>query len=79
MQLLTVELKWNIFDLKIENSSKDFLNCHVFDDNELNQIMILHPYLINNLRDIFGNGILEKRTYRNPGTPRFKVIHSDQD
>jgi hypothetical protein len=41
--------------------------------------MILHPHLINNLEGKFGKEVLEKRAYRTPGTPRFKVIHPNQD
>jgi hypothetical protein len=41
--------------------------------------MILQPHLINNLRDKFGDEVLEKGTYKTPGTPRFKVVCSDEN
>jgi hypothetical protein len=79
IEWLIVELKRSGFNLKVENSLKDYLSCHIIEDKELNQIMNLKPHSINNLRDKFGDEVLQKRSNRTPGTPKFKVMHSDQD
>jgi hypothetical protein len=76
---LVVGVKRNGFNLKVENSLKDYLSYHVIEDKKLNQTMILKSNFINNSRDKFRNEVLEKRTYRTPGTPRFKVFRPDQD
>jgi hypothetical protein len=67
-------LKRNGFTLKVENYLKDYLSYHIIKDKELNQIMVLQPLLIRNLKDKFGDEVLQKRSYRTPGTPRFKEI-----
>jgi hypothetical protein len=64
IQWLIVDLKNTGFNLKVENNRNDYLSCHIIEDKESNQIMILQPNLINDLRDKFGNEVLEKRTYR---------------
>jgi hypothetical protein len=73
IQWLTFELKRNSFNLNVEKNLKDSLIFHIIIDKEMNQIMILQPHSINNLRDKFGNEVLEKRADRTPGTPRFKI------
>jgi hypothetical protein len=78
IQWLIVELKRNGFNSKVESSLKHFLGFHVIEDKELNQIMILQPHLIKNLRKKLGGEVIQKITYRTPGTPRFKVIRHGQ-
>jgi hypothetical protein len=65
--------------LKIERSLKDYLTCHVIEDPNLKSILILQPHLINNLEAKFGNEVCNKRVYRTPGTPRFKIVRPDDD
>ena len=65
--------------MKVENSLKDYLSCHVIETKNLNQITILQPHLINNLMDKFGDEVLGKRICRTPGTPRLKIIRPDKD
>jgi hypothetical protein len=55
------------------------LSNPAIEDKEFNQVMILQPHLIKNLQHKFGNEVLQTRTHRTPGTPRFRVIHPDQD
>ena len=45
---LIVGLKKNGFNLKVENSLKDFLSCWVNENKDLIQIMISEPQSINN-------------------------------
>jgi hypothetical protein len=45
----------------------------------LKSILILQPHLINNLEAKFGNEVCNKRVYRTPGTPRFKIVRPDDD
>ena len=66
---LIVDLKKNGYNLKDENSLKDYLSCHVIETKNLNQITILQLHLINNLLDKFGNEVLGKRICRTPVTP----------
>jgi hypothetical protein len=42
------DLKKNGFNLKVENSLKDYLSCRVIETKNLRQITILQPHLINN-------------------------------
>jgi hypothetical protein len=79
IQWFIVELKRSGFNFKAENNLKDYMNYHIIEDKEWNQIMILQHHFVNNLRHKFGNEVLQRRSYRTPGTPRFKVIRPDQD
>jgi hypothetical protein len=72
-------LKSNCFNLKVKKNFKDYLSCDIIEEKELNQKIILQPHLRNKLRGKFGNEVIEKRTYRNPETLRFKLISIDQD
>jgi Reverse transcriptase (RNA-dependent DNA polymerase) len=49
------DLKKNGFNLKVENSLKDYLSCRVIETKNLNQITILQPHLIKNLLVKLGN------------------------
>jgi hypothetical protein len=60
--------------LKVESSLKDYLSCHVIEDLESKSIPILQPHLINNLEAKFGQEVCNKRFYKIPGTPRFKIV-----
>jgi hypothetical protein len=78
IQWLIVELKRNGFNLKVESNLMNYLSCDIIEDKELNLIMIIQPHFINDLRDKFNGKILQKRSFRTPGTPRFKVIRPNQ-
>jgi hypothetical protein len=67
-------LKGSGFNLKIESSLKDYLSCRVIEDSESKSILILQPHLINNLEAKFGHEVCNKRVYKTPGTPRFKIV-----
>ena len=60
---LIVELKEIGYNLKIENNLTDYLSCRVAEDVKLNQILILHHHLINNLQSKFGEEVANKRVY----------------
>jgi hypothetical protein len=60
--------------LKVESSLKDYLSCQVIEDLESKSILILQPHLINNLEAKFGQEVCNKRVYKTPGTPRFKIV-----
>jgi hypothetical protein len=76
---LIVKLKRSGFNLKFDKNLKEYLSFQIIEDKELNQVVILEPNLINNLRDMFGNEVLEERSYRIPQLPRFRIIRLDQD
>jgi hypothetical protein len=67
-------LKASGFNLKIESSLKDYLSCHVIEDSDSKSILILQPHLINHLEAKFGHEVCNKRVYKTPGTPRFKIV-----
>jgi hypothetical protein len=67
-------LKASGFNLKVESSLKDYLSCRVIEDLESKSILILKPHLINNLEVKFGQEVCNKRVYKTPGTPRFKIV-----
>jgi hypothetical protein len=72
-------LKASGFNLKVESSLKDYLSCQVIEDLESKSILILQPHLINNLESKFGQEVCNKRVYKTPGTPRFKIVHPATD
>jgi Reverse transcriptase (RNA-dependent DNA polymerase) len=67
-------MKASGFNLKIEISLKDYLSCCNIADLDSKSIIILQPHLINNLEAKFGHEVCNKRFYKTPGTPRFKVV-----
>jgi hypothetical protein len=54
-------LKASAFNLKVENSLKDYLSCCVIEELESKSILILQPHLINNLESKFGQEVCNKR------------------
>jgi hypothetical protein len=72
-------LKASGFNLKVQSSLKDYLSCHVIEDLKSKSILILQPHIINNLESKFGQEVCNKSVYKNPGTPRFKIVHSAAD
>jgi hypothetical protein len=46
----------------------------VIEDLESKSILILQTHLINNLEAKFGQEVCNKRVYKTPGTPRFKIV-----
>jgi hypothetical protein len=65
--------------LKVESSLKDYLSCLVMEDLESKSILSLQPHLINNLEAKFGQEVCNKRVYKTPGTPRFKIVRPTAD
>jgi hypothetical protein len=59
--------------LKVASSLKDYLSCRVIEDLESKSILILQLRLINNSEAKFGQEVCNKRVYKTPGTPRFKI------
>jgi hypothetical protein len=78
IQWLIVELKRNDFNLKVENNLNDCLSLHVIEGVTESDHTSSNSFNQQFARK-FGNEVLEKRTYRTSGTPRFKVIRPDQD
>jgi hypothetical protein len=72
-------LKASGFNLKVESSLKDYLSCRVIEDLESKSILILQSHLINNLEAKFGQEVCNKRVYKTPGTPRFKIVRPAAD
>jgi hypothetical protein len=72
-------LKASGFNLKVESSLKDYLSCWVIEDLESKSILILQPHLIKNLEAKFGQEVCNKRAYKTPGTPRFKIVRPASD
>jgi hypothetical protein len=72
-------LKASGFNLKVESSLKDYLSCHVIEDLESKSILILQLHLINNLEAKFWQEVCNKRVYKTPGTPRFKIARPATD
>jgi hypothetical protein len=72
-------LKASGFNLKVESSLKDYLSYCVIEDLESKSVMILQPHLINNLEAKFGQEVCNKRVYKTPGTPRFKIVRLATD
>jgi hypothetical protein len=80
IQEVIEDLKASGFNLKIESSLKDYLSCRVIEDSDSKSILILQPHLINNLEAKFGDEVSNKRVYKTPGTPRFKIVRpADED
>jgi hypothetical protein len=60
------------FSLKVTKHLTDYLSCRVLENESRNEILILQPHLINNLKDKFEEVVAQKRDYKTPGTPRFR-------
>jgi Reverse transcriptase (RNA-dependent DNA polymerase) len=79
ISMLITDLKNGGFNLKITQNLTDYLSCRVLENQAQNEILILQPHLINNLRDKFEDEVFGKGTYKAPGTPRFKVVRPDEN
>jgi hypothetical protein len=79
ISMLITGLKNGGFNLKITQNLTNYLSCQVLENEAPSEISILQPYLINNLRDKFEDEVLGKGTYKTPGTPRFKVVRTDEN
>ena len=67
------------FSLKIESDLRDYLSCRIIEDQASKTILILQPHLIKNLESKFGDEVCNKRVYKTPGTPRFKIVRPNDD
>jgi hypothetical protein len=76
---LIVGLKKIRFNLKVENNLTDYLSCKLIENAESKEIFMLQPHLINNLEAKFGDEARNKRIYKTPGTPRFKIVCPEND
>jgi hypothetical protein len=72
-------LETSRFNLKVENNITDYLSFQLIENAELKEILILQPHLIKNLEAKFGDGVKNKRVYKTPGTPRFKILCPGND
>jgi hypothetical protein len=48
-------------------------------DLESKSILTLQPHLINTLEAKFRQEVCNKRVYKTPGIPRFKIVHPAAD
>jgi hypothetical protein len=76
---LIADLKVQGFKLKVENNLTDYLTCHIVENKQKNEIIILQPHLINNLVEKFGNEDQDRRIYKTPRTSRFKITLPDDE
>jgi hypothetical protein len=76
---LIVYLKIQGFNLMVEKSLTDYLSCCAIENEEKSEILILQSHLINNLVEKFENEVLDRRVYKTPGTPRFKITCLDDE
>jgi Reverse transcriptase (RNA-dependent DNA polymerase) len=79
ISMLINNLKNGGFNIKITQNLTDYLSCQILDNPAQNEILILQPHLINNLRDKFEDEVFGKGTYKTPGTPRFKAVCPDEN
>ena len=76
---LVDELKIHGFNLKVEEELVDYLSCRIIENEHNNSILMLQPHLISGLIEKFGLEVKDKKMFKTPGTPRFKVIRSTED
>jgi hypothetical protein len=62
------------FNLKVEHNLTDYLSCQLIENKASKEILIPQPHLINNLKAKFGDEVKNKRVYKTPRTPRFKIF-----
>jgi hypothetical protein len=74
ISMLITDLMNGGLNLKITQNLTDYLSCRVLENQAQNEILILQPHQINNLRDKFEDEVFGKGTYKTLGTPRFKVV-----
>jgi hypothetical protein len=65
------------FILNIENNLTDYMCRCVIENETKNEIVIMQPHLIHYRIIKFGYEVHEKRVYKIPGTPRFKIVRPD--
>jgi hypothetical protein len=70
--------KSNGINSKIENHLTDYLSCQIIEKDE-EEVFVMKPHLINRLLEKFGDEVKERRVYKTPGKPRFKIIRHDHD
>ena len=73
------DLKSSEFNLKIESNLTDYLSCCIIENKERGEILVMQPHLINCLIENFGDEVKDRRVYKTPGTPRFKIVRPDCD
>ena len=76
---LVDELQIHGFNLKVEEELVDYLSCRIIENEHNNSILMLQPHLISRLIEKFGLEVKDKKVFKTPGTPRFKVIRSTED
>jgi hypothetical protein len=76
---LITDLKTGGFSLKVKKQLTDYLSCRVLENESRNEILILQPHLINNLKDKFEEEVAQKWDYKTPGTPTFRIVRPDDD
>jgi hypothetical protein len=61
---LITDLKKCGFSLKVTKQLTDYLSCRIFENESRDEILILQPHLINNLKDKFEEEVAQKRDYK---------------
>ena len=67
------------FGLKVEEFLSDYLSCKIHMDREKKVLYVMQPHLIKNLEDKFQEEVNNLSVYGTPGTPRFKIVRSNED
>jgi hypothetical protein len=67
--MLIVKLIWGL-----QATIIDVLSCRVLENESRNEILILQPHLMNNLKDKFEEEVAQKKDYKTPGTPDRRSI-----
>jgi Reverse transcriptase (RNA-dependent DNA polymerase) len=70
-------LKGYGFGLKVEEFLIDYLSCKVIMNQENAEVLVMQPHLLKGLEDKFGEEVNSLSCYATPGTPRFKVVKSN--
>jgi len=70
-------LKKHNFGLKVEDFSTDYLSCKIHMNREKRLLFVKQPHLIKDLEIKFKEEVNNLSVYTTPGTPRFKVVKTN--
>jgi Reverse transcriptase (RNA-dependent DNA polymerase) len=70
-------LKGYGFGLKVEEFLTDYLSCKVMMNRENAEVLVMQPHFLKGLEDKSGEEVNNLSSYATPGTPRFKVVKSN--
>lgn len=74
-----VGLKQHKFGVKVEELLSDYLSCRIYINCKKKVSFVMQPYLVKGLADKFQEEVNNLSTYGAHGTPRLKIVKSNEE